>query len=316
MKARLFLFTFFINTILYSQKLELIQPVRFLALGDSYTAGIAVDIDQSWPNQLFAKLAASGYNTNRIQIIAQAGWTTEDLLEAIRQDSPDFDYNLISLLIGVNNHYQGMSVNLYEKEFEELLVTALRLAQGRKEGVFVISIPDYAYTPFGAGSNYISEGVDLYNSANRKVAEKYGVTYFDFTFISRMGLENPELVAVDKLHPSALMYKLWVDKIMDHLNSNNTTQSITDKILISEGIKLFPMPASGNISFIITSGNNSVKNILSIYTLSGKLLFRQEDLPLQLFEKVTVRLPELNEGFYLFELITETGRYVSKMIVK
>jgi lysophospholipase L1-like esterase len=318
MKARLFILIFFTHTALYCQKLELVQPVRFLALGDSYTTGMAVDADQSWPNQLFARLAKAGYMTDMLQIIAQAGWTTEDLTEAIRQESPDlnFDFNLVSLLIGVNNQYQGMSVDLYEKEFEELLVTALSLAQGRKEGVFVISIPDYAYTPFGGGHSYISEGIDLYNNANRKITEKYEVTYFDLTFISRMGLDNPELVAVDKLHPSALMYKLWVDKIMDHLNSNNTTQAIADKILVSDGIKLFPNPASGNISFIITSGNNSAKNVLSIYALSGKLLFRKNDLPLQLFDKYTVGLPEMNEGFYLFELITETERYVSKMIIR
>jgi lysophospholipase L1-like esterase len=318
MKAGLFILGFFIHTALYSQKLELVQPVRFLALGDSYTSGIAVDVDKTWPNQLFERMSEAGYLTDMIRIIAQAGWTTEDLTEAIRQERPDlnFDFNLVSLLIGVNNQYQGMSVDLYEKEFEELLVTAVSLALGRTEGVFVISIPDYAYTPFGGGRSYISEGIDLYNNANRKIAAKYGVTYFDLTFISRMGLDNPELVAVDKLHPSALMYKLWVDKIMDHLNSNNTTQAISDKTLVSDGITLFPNPASGNISFIITSGNNSAKNVLSIYNLSGKLFFRQKDLPLQLFDIVTIGLPELNEGFYLFELITEKGRYVSKMIVR
>jgi hypothetical protein len=87
MKLSLSIFIFFVQATLYSQKLEIVQPVRFLALGDSYTSGIGVDPAQTWPNQLFARLAESGFLTDVIRIIAQAGWTTDDLAEAIRQIS-------------------------------------------------------------------------------------------------------------------------------------------------------------------------------------------------------------------------------------
>ena len=120
MKVRLFIFIFFVHASLFSQHLELVQPVRFLALGDSYTAGIAVDPSQSWPNQLFDRLNGSGFNTEKLQILAQAGWTTEDLAAAIREGNLQTDFNLVALLIGVNNQYQGVEVDLYEKDFEAL----------------------------------------------------------------------------------------------------------------------------------------------------------------------------------------------------
>jgi len=316
MMVILFILSLFLQATLYSQQLELVQPVRFLALGDSYTTGIAVDPSQNWPGQLFTRLTESGYQTDKIQIIAQAGWTTEDLAGAIRQESLQNDFNMVGLLIGVNNQYQGVTVDLYEKEFEELLVTSINLAQGRKEGVFVISIPDYAFTPFGNGQSNISAGIDMYNNANSKIARKYGVTYFDLTFISRFGLESPELVAIDKLHPSALMYKLWVDKIMEHINAYNTTQDIEDKTLVSSGITIFPNPASDNISIMLSSNEISVKNTFSIYTLSGKVVFRKNDLSFQLSDIITVGLPELNEGFYLAELVTGSKKFIAKMIIK
>ncbi|MBN2350478.1 MAG: hypothetical protein JXJ22_16700, partial [Bacteroidales bacterium] len=131
----------------YSQELTITEPVRFLALGDSYTIGASVSPSVRWPKQLFDSLTARGYQTESFEIIAQTGWRTDDLEQAIEYANLTENYNLVSLLIGVNNQYQGYSVDTYKPGFEDLLKKAVALAGGKTTRVFVLSIPDYAYTP-------------------------------------------------------------------------------------------------------------------------------------------------------------------------
>ncbi len=124
----------------------------------------------------------------------------------------------MSLLIGVNNYYQGKSVESYAPEFEDLLKTALQLAGGDKSAVFVLSIPDYGYTPFGKEKQQtISDGIDAYNAVNKSISDKYGVKYYNITDISRRALDEPDLVAADGLHPSEKMYSEWVELILSDI---------------------------------------------------------------------------------------------------
>lgn len=182
---------------------------KFLALGDSYTIGESVAESERWPNQLAAKLKIP-----QPKIIATTGWRTDNLKDAIDAASLKPEYDLVSLLIGVNNQYQGKPIEVYEREFEELLQTAIKLAKGKKKNVFVVSIPDYGFTPFGkAKQEKISEELDQYNAINKHIAAKYGVKYFNITEISRKGFEDAELVATDGLHPSGKMYGQWVELI-------------------------------------------------------------------------------------------------------
>jgi len=186
---------------------------KFLALGDSYTIGESVAESERWPNQLAAKLKIP-----QPKIIATTGWRTDNLKDAIDAASLKPEYNLVSLLIGVNNQYQGKPIEVYEREFEELLQTAIKLAKGKKKNVFVVSIPDYGFTPFGkAKQEKISAELDQYNAINKRIAAKYGVKYFNITEISRKGLEDAELVAGDGLHPSGKMYGQWVELIYSGL---------------------------------------------------------------------------------------------------
>lgn len=182
---------------------------KFLALGDSYTIGESVDPNQRWPNQLAAKLKLPAP-----EIIATTGWRTDQLMKAIADADLIPEYALVSLLIGVNNQYQGKPIEIYEREFEELLQSAINLAKGKKKNVFVVSIPDYGYTPFGeAKQEKISAELDQYNAINKRITTRYGIRYFDITPISRKGLEDTTLVATDGLHPSGKMYAQWVELI-------------------------------------------------------------------------------------------------------
>jgi lysophospholipase L1-like esterase len=190
------------------------KPLYFLALGDSYTIGEAVAEEERWPVQLAQLLRQKGYNVQPPEIIATTGWRTDQLKEAIEKGTKRTVYDMVSLLIGVNNQYQGKSVESYRPEFEELLLKAIELAGKNKDRVFVVSIPDYGYTPFGREKQpLISAAIDAYNAANREIAEKHGVQYFYITDLTRKGLDDPSLVAPDGLHPSGKMYALWAEHI-------------------------------------------------------------------------------------------------------
>lgn len=187
----------------------------YLALGDSYTIGESVSEPERYPNQLADSLALFDIKLSPVDIVARTGWTTDELAAGIagRSDLRS-TYDLVTLLIGVNNQYRNRSIEVYEEEFRALLEQAISFAAGDKERVFVISIPDYAYTPFGNGSTSISEGIDAFNVMNKEVAEAYNVRYFDITPISREGLDKPSLVANDGLHPSGAQYSRWVSLML------------------------------------------------------------------------------------------------------
>ena len=191
------------------------QPIKYLALGDSYTIGESVTEKERWPVQLAEALRKKGKQIEGPKIVATTGWRTDNLQNAINIAKLKDEYGLVSLLIGVNNQYQGKPIEQFTKEFEELLNTAIKLAGGKKENVFVVSIPDYGFTPFGKSKQEkISKELDEYNKITKEIVEKYKIKYFYITDISRKGIEDPLLVAEDGLHPSGKQYGEWVDLIL------------------------------------------------------------------------------------------------------
>jgi len=188
----------------------------FLALGDSYTIGEAVDENQRWPIQLKVLLNGRGIVLNEVDIIAKTGWTTAELQAAISDARIDRKYNYVSLLIGVNNQYRGYPLDSYEKEFSELLLKAIGYASGNVGNVFVLSIPDWGAMPFAEGKDraLIGKQIDDFNAANKKIALAVGVNYVDITPISRLALSDKDLVASDGLHPSGKMYNMWASEVV------------------------------------------------------------------------------------------------------
>ncbi|GAA4318961.1 SGNH/GDSL hydrolase family protein [Pontixanthobacter gangjinensis] len=191
----------------------------YLALGDSYTIGESVVETQRWPVQLAEQLRARGYKMAPPKIIAKTGWTTADLLRGIDNElDVQRDFDLVSILIGVNNQYQGKLITEYEEELRTIFRKAINHSKTREKGVFAVSIPDYGYTPFGAeNQEEISAEIDRFNEVFKRVAAEFNVPFYNITPISREADENPELVASDGLHPSGLMYKYWVDQIVNQV---------------------------------------------------------------------------------------------------
>jgi lysophospholipase L1-like esterase len=185
--------------------------VKFLALGDSYTIGESVSEAERWPVQLAALLRNQGFTVDDPQIIARTGWTTDELSAAIDAANPQGPYDLVSLLIGVNNQYRGRDSEQYRTEFIALLQRAIGFAGGQPSHVLVLSIPDWGVTPFASNSDAakIAAEIDTYNAINKEESERAGVHYVDVTPVSRTAATDPSLIANDGLHPSGPMYTEW-----------------------------------------------------------------------------------------------------------
>ena len=190
------------------------MPVmRYLALGDSYTIGESVLEKERWPNQLAKRLEADGLPL-QVTIIARTGWTTSELWQGMQASDIRPPYDLVSLLIGVNNQYRGYDLNDYRDQFNSLMKKSIEYAAGDITRVLVFSIPDWGVTPFASGRDreQIAGEIDHFNLANRELSEKSGAHYVDVTSISREAAKDTTLIASDGLHPSGKMYALWAEK--------------------------------------------------------------------------------------------------------
>lgn len=210
----LYLFFALLSNLSYSSEQPESNKIKYLALGDSYTIGESVDELERWPNLLAGMLEEKLDSPIDVTIIAKTGWTTDELMDAVSAARLSDEYDMVSLLIGVNNQYRGYPIKQYRKEFEQLLAQSIQLAEGDKSRVFVLSIPDYGVTPFAREKNpqKIAVEIDQYNNIARQICEKQEITFFDITEISRNAVNDPSLIANDGLHPSGKMYGLWAEK--------------------------------------------------------------------------------------------------------
>ncbi len=191
--------------------------LKYLALGDSYTIGQSVCETCRFPEQLKDSIADELNRDVTVKVIARTGWTTSNLLSAIDTEAPSNDYDLVTLLIGVNNQYQNIPFQTYEVEFPQLVDKAIRFAKGDLTKVIVVSIPDYAYTPFGQASSNpqnISDAIDSYNNFAKNYCLSRNIKFVDITPITRRGLAESSLVASDGLHPSELSYTQFVGLLL------------------------------------------------------------------------------------------------------
>jgi lysophospholipase L1-like esterase len=192
-------------------------PKIYLALGDSYTIGESVSEQERFSFQAVQLLKDKNIDINVPDIVAKTGWTTADLLDALNSDPPQKTYSFVTLLIGVNNQYQGRFLEEYKIQFTELLDKAVSYAGNNKDHVYVLSIPDYSVTPFANGydTSAIANEIDAFNAANKSISVNAGVHYVDITPISRHAKNDLSLIARDGLHPSGLQYKKWSELLAE-----------------------------------------------------------------------------------------------------
>jgi len=191
------------------------QSIRYLALGDSYTIGELVAPKDRWSVQLANLLEKEGIQTD-LTIIARTGWTVNELWEGIQANPPEGTYDMVSLLIGVNDQYRGYPSDGYREDFCFLLGKAIEYAGGDPKRVVVLSIPDWGFTPFAAtrDTEPISQQIDEFNTINLEETKAVGAYYVDVTIISRMAMDDFDLITGDRLHPSGKMYAMWAEKVL------------------------------------------------------------------------------------------------------
>lgn len=287
----------------HTQAIRLTSPVKMLALGDSYTIGERVPEEDRWPNQLMDSLAAKGILTTLPVIIARTGWRTDDLANAIDNTNLNQEFNLVSILIGVNNFYQGKSSAVYEKEFEALLQKALGFIDGETANMMVLSIPDFAYTPYGQlfDTARISAGIDTFNLINRRITEAYGIPYIDITPISREGLKDRALIASDGLHPSGKMYGRWVSLVLESMGFQ--PQPTPRREAFSHSLDCWSMPGGRRLFWRVGSPGGPLVRVRLLGLDGRQVLNRAVDINTGFLE-----VPEgLPSGFFhlLFE---QSGR--------
>ena len=190
--------------------------MRILALGDLYTIGEGVSPAERWPVQLANRLRGLGLDVDEPAIIARTGWTTAELLAGMAAGKPAGPFDLVTLLIGVNNQYRGCELSEYRAQFRHLLRLSITLAGERPGRVLVLSIPDWSAAPFAssrgpAAQRQIAVQIDDFNQANRAEGQSAGVRYVDITPITRQKGAAAGWFAADGLHPAARMYSAWVE---------------------------------------------------------------------------------------------------------
>ena len=191
---------------------------RILALGDSYTIGEAVAVADRWPVRLALGLRARGILVDNPVIVARTGWTTDELNAAIDTAALHRGFDLVTLLIGVNNQYRGQSPDEYRSEFRGLLQRAISFAGDQPSRVLVVSIPDWGVTPFAVESGRdvarIGAEIDAFNEIGRAESNRAGARFVDITAISRRARSETDLIAGDRLHPSGAMYEEWASCLL------------------------------------------------------------------------------------------------------
>jgi lysophospholipase L1-like esterase len=190
--------------------------IRLLALGDSYTIGESVSVDERWPMQLAALLRARGVQVAVPTFVAQTGWTTDELSAGIDAAALVGSYDLVTLLIGVNNQYRGRPVDEFRTQLRALVHRAVGFAGGRASHVIVVAIPDWGVTPFAEGRDRtrISSEIDAFNAINAAEAALLGARYVDITAVARQAGTDLTLLAPDGLHPSGRMYAEWATAVL------------------------------------------------------------------------------------------------------
>lgn len=193
-------------------------PLRFVALGDSYTIGTSVVAADAWPSQLVARLGG------RLELAANLGvngYSSADLLAAELPALDRLEPGFVTVQVGVNDVVRDVHQAEYRTNVERILDQLLtRLPPNR---ILAVATPDYTVTPMGAAFGNPGQqrtAITRFNDVLRRAAEERGVAFVASIFeISQRAAADPSLVAPDGLHPSAAQYALWVDVILPEVEA-------------------------------------------------------------------------------------------------
>src|SRR5207245_3820116 len=132
------------------------------------------------------RLRAAGKSIADARIVAKTGWTTDELMAAVRAEGLKGTFDLVTLEAGVNDQYRGYENDRFRESFDRLLRTALEFAKP-PSSLIVFSIPDWGVTPFASGRDRpgIAREIDAFNDVIRRLADRAEARFVDVTPASR-----------------------------------------------------------------------------------------------------------------------------------
>ena len=195
------------TSFLYAQA----DPIRYVAVGDSYSIGEGAAPDESWPAVLTKHLREKGIKIELIANPSRTGWTTQNAIDRELPVFADAKPAFATLLIGVNDWVQGVDEKTFRQRFAALVDRMLEVLRDKRR-FLVVTIPDFGVTPTGPrysrGRN-ISEGIASFNAIILEEARKRDLPVVDVFPLSKQMQKDRSLVAADGLHPSAKEYAEW-----------------------------------------------------------------------------------------------------------
>jgi acyl-CoA thioesterase I len=190
------------------------EPLRFVALGDSYTIGTSVAEAERWPDELVERLGGADGPLRLVANLAVNGFTSREVLAVEVPRLVDLRPGFVSLLIGVNDVVQGVPEATYRANLGLILDAIERSVPINR--IVTITTPDYTVTPTGADYGDPAArraGIERVNAILGEITEARGIALVDILNISTRAASDRSLVADDGLHPSGVQYARWVDRI-------------------------------------------------------------------------------------------------------
>src|SRR4051794_12504392 len=121
------------------------EPVRYLALGDSFTIGTGSPPSRAFPTRLADRWRTQGCALE-VQNVAVNGYTTDDVIAQELPALAAFHPTLVTVAIGANDIVQGHTLEAYRVNVRRILDAAA--ATGAR--VVVIPQPDWSASPTAA----------------------------------------------------------------------------------------------------------------------------------------------------------------------
>jgi len=198
------------------------NPIRYVAIGDSYTVATGIEEKDSWPSQLTQKLKSAGIEINLIEILGMKGATSQQTLNEVMPLLKNLKPGLITLLIGVNDWIrEGISSSKFKKRIKNLIDEIQSNLPPKK--LLLITIPDFSCSPqkknWGYGKS-ATNGITRLNKILKTEATLRDLVIVDIYPLSQNLCSQVGMFSDDGVHPSALQYSKWVDLIFPHLIDN------------------------------------------------------------------------------------------------
>ena len=195
------------------------KPIRYIAIGDSYTVATGIEEKNSWPSQLTQKLAASGLEIDLVETLGQRGGTSQQTIDEELPLLKDFKPDFITLLIGVNDWIrEGISNRSFTSRIKNLM-DGIQKALSKPDKLLVLTIPDFSCSPqkrkWGYGKS-ATNGISRLNKILKAEADFRGLHLVDIYPLSQKLCSQTGMFSDDGVHPSALQYSKWVNFIFPH----------------------------------------------------------------------------------------------------